>query len=271
MELAIIMELLCVLTVWRGMKDNPMRATNNYGPETKNSPIFMRIIRYNSKKGNKMWFKKRDKDSATLLEQFNKILEQWLKTGHEKTAELEKLADAVKSELSGLKAEISSMQQQIETAQKQAELLQAIPLRVPIAPSVAILRDPNYQNALLTAFRMAEFEFAPTRAVDLTQTLPSIKGIVTDTEFRTTTDRHEYILLAGLKVKYSGNDQALIELQIADRKGKPFVVDRETKIVLFPRYYTIRPEGFFGLRKTEGKGKLTFSLIGTSITTWRGL
>jgi hypothetical protein len=218
-----------------------------------------------------MWFKKHDKDSATLLDQFNKILEQWLKTGHEKTVELEKLADCVKSELSNLKSEILSVQHQIEATQKQVELLNAIPMRVPIEPSVAILRDPNYQNALSSAFMHAEMDFAPTPLANLTQTLPSIKGTVTDIEFQTTSDRHEYILLAGLKVKYSGNDQALIEMQVSDRRGKPFVVDRETKIVLFPRYYTIRPEEFFGLRKTEGKGKLTFSLIGTSITTWRGL
>lgn len=199
------------------------------------------------------------------LDAATKVLEVWMKSGYEKIAELTALSKTAQENLIDL-------QSQVEGLKTQVAEIGTIPLRVPIDPSVAILKNAEFMQALEAGFHEAALEFAPYQKRDFTQTFPSIKGEVSKgNEFQAVVDDKELIVLAGLKTKYSGRDQALIQVIMRDIRSKPFVVDADTKVIIFPRYRSIPPESYFGLQMIEGGGKLRFSLIGISITPWRGL
>jgi len=182
-------------------------------------------------------------------------LDKWLKQREEKIKDLEENLRTITTELNRVKNEVSE--------------LQHITMKVPIEEY--IFHSPHFRIALEEATDRAMEIFKFQRDM-LKANLPSLKGTVTSEKpFQTYINSEELILLAGLKTAYNGNDFALYEMAIAGKHSKPFVIDKETKQVIFLKYYTLYPDEFFELIQIEGTGTLKFSLIGASITPWSGL
>lgn len=170
-----------------------------------------------------------------------------------------------------LNANAQSLRAHLETIKNDISALETIRLRVPIEDY--IMRSTIFQNAMNEGRMYASADFAPlTLKYGLKEVLPSIKGEVTlKKPFSIITGENDTTVLVGLKTRYKGQDQGLFEMQIADRRSKPFVIDQKDQQILFLKAFIIRPEYLFELKQLEGKGQLSFSLLGATITKWKGL
>ena len=195
------------------------------------------------------------KNKNNINQKVKAIFDEWY-------VEKEKSIDALLSKLDNALQKLSSLEKTIYS-------IQSINIKVPLEGQ--LLLAAISLESLNDAYHRAEMMFVPyTRQHGLTHGLATIHGEV-DLEFSTVIELGTVeVVLLGLKTNYSGDDVGKFQMWIRDRVQPPFLVDKETKEIVFVGPpFVLDEQDLFRIKKIEGVGILKFSVIGYSII--RGL
>ena len=190
------------------------------------------------------WFKKR----------LNKELDLWLKE-HEGILAI----DAGK--------EVDALNEKVKSLTDTISEIEHITLKVPIEEY--LLNSERFQGSMksLKNYALKKWDL-PSEYPLREPSLSNLHGTVTEkTPFKCLINERTMIMMAGLKVRYDGKDQALYSVRVRDQTLRPFVVGPETQQIIFPLFYLLEEEYCFAIIKLEGLGNLMFSIIGEVITT----
>lgn len=164
-----------------------------------------------------------------------------------------------------LERKISEVQEVLSAIRSQISELEAVKLKVPIEEYV--LNSKRFRASLQEAHKLAH-EIWPYPHLE---SFPStITGIVGQNQsFESVINERFIVVIAGLKTRYVSEQdhEALYDMQIADRRTRPFRVDVETQQVIFLKPKIVSEEQFFSIRQNQGTGTLNFSVIGATISS----
>jgi len=178
------------------------------------------------------------------------ILDRWLKDN-------QKSLDEVKEKIKELDAELERLQERITQIEG---------LRVGIPIEKHFLLSTRFQHDIRRGYHIALMEFHPLQREQISHGLSTVNGEISEKAFSTTIHPKEVLLIFGLKTIYDGDDKGIFRMQVHNKKLKPFIVDDETKEVIFFNTYILKPEEFLGIERVEGKGTMKFNILGISIT-----
>jgi len=179
---------------------------------------------------------------------------------------LEELLREKNMDVDSLKSKVSLLRGMVDDLKKQVSEFK-IATRVPV--EAIIYNSQSFKWSLESALEIAKYELDLPKEL-LRTSLPSIAGTVKRDEPFETLVEDRVILIAGLKTDYDGK-QGLFYMEIGGRRTRPFLIDRDTKEVVFLNHYVVKPGQYFYIVQKEGDGTLRFSLIGAEISRWMGL
>jgi len=169
-----------------------------------------------------------------------------------------------------LQREIIFKSTYLDDLKSSVEAIETIRLRIPVEDVVC--ESIAFKNALRDGMMWMEKEFVPRRMYDntLKAVLPYIKGQLSkDNPFSLISPDDELTVIAGLKTQYNKKDQCVVTMQIGDKLfPRPFVVTSKDQQIVFLNPCILLPEYFLKLNQLEGKGLLSFSLIGATIVKY---
>lgn len=168
------------------------------------------------------------------------------------------LIDHQKQETEELKRKVSLLESEIEE-------IQQINMKVPIEEY--IYNSDRFQSSLKEVGNHVEAEWGQ----QIKFSLPNLNGTITQNEaFECTINEDVMIVMAGLKTRYfpenEVEDKASYQMEIGDTRIRPFLIDAETRHVVFLKPFLLKGEYIFLIRQTEGRGTLEFSLIGATLS-----
>lgn len=200
-----------------------------------------------------------------------KWLDNWLRKRISEV--LDKWFIEQKSDIQVLNNDISSLTTEIGDLRQMVEEIQQITMKTQFPIEEYIFDSRRFQASLDHVKSRAKQRWLTSE--NLQPRTSNLNGTVTQDEpFECIISERFMIVMAGLKTKYlpdTPEDQARYRMQISDRRSPPFLVNSETKHVIFLRHYFLDEEYMFSIRQIEGSGTLKFSLIGATLSRYNDL